>query len=126
MPVDSDRDSELDAAPTPNSRANAGSSGCTQYSSENVENPARNNANAIRLYAAEPGDTPAGSASGAAGCGARAADDETEGEDMGALDVQRDTGSFAHGNAYVQYMKATEVICFGTGSSVDRTHREVV
>lgn len=88
IPVDSDSESELDAAPSPNSRANAGSSGWTQYSSEKVEKPARKSASAMRLYAAERGETPAGSASGAAVC-VPGMDREIEGEDMDALDVRR-------------------------------------
>lgn len=104
IPVDNDSESELDAAPTLNSWANAGSSGCTQYSSEKVEKPARNSANAMRLYAAERGDTPAGSASGALFC-VPGTEREIEAEDMKALDVRRNTRILAHGHIYVQYMK---------------------
>ncbi len=47
-PVASDSGSELAAALTPKLRANSGSSGCTQYSSEKVAKPARNRARRMR------------------------------------------------------------------------------
>ena len=55
-----DSASELAAGPIWNSAANSGSSGCTQYSREKVEKPARNNAKEIRRYSGEPRETPSG------------------------------------------------------------------
>ena len=48
QPVVSDSDSALAAGVTPKCATNAGSSGCTQYSSEKVAKPARNSARLMR------------------------------------------------------------------------------
>ena len=52
--VDTDSASALWAGLTEKVRASSGSSGCTQYSSENVAKPARNKATLTRQYSGVP------------------------------------------------------------------------
>ncbi|KAG9567892.1 hypothetical protein KCV01_g19981, partial [Aureobasidium melanogenum] len=58
-PVVTDNDNELPAASTPNERENAGSNGCTQYSSPNVAKPDENSARSAPC-ARPPGRPPFG------------------------------------------------------------------
>jgi hypothetical protein len=58
MPVVSDSEKLLCTGDTPKYVEKTGNSGCAQYISENVENPAQNNAQLARRYALVPATKP--------------------------------------------------------------------
>ena len=64
QPVLTDSANELPAAPRLKYSASSGSTGCTQYNSENVANPAKKRAKLMRRYAGEPACTQVRAAGG--------------------------------------------------------------